>query len=149
MKTQISITCEDHPSVATPRPRWLVVDDTDAVLLLMATLLERMGAAEICRAHSAAEALEKFAAAPERFTFVVTDFNMPGMNGAELCQRLHALAPSLPVLLATGSAEITPAGARGLGFCGLVFKPFPVGEFAEAVAAAGVMGRSSEKVLTA
>jgi CheY-like chemotaxis protein len=127
MKTKFSIPRETLADAATPRPRWLVVDDTEAVLQLMATLLERLGAAEVCQAHSAAEALAQFAAAPERFTFVVTDFDMPGMNGGELCQRLHALAPRLPILLATGSSEITPAGARQLGFCGLLLKPFPVG----------------------
>ncbi len=140
MKTKFSLTRSAATGAATPRPRWLVVDDTEGVLELMATLLERFGAAEICRAHSGPEALELFAGAPEAFTFVVTDFEMPGMNGAELCRQLHALSPRLPILLATGSAELSAEVAQELGFCGLLFKPFPLEDLSRAVADAGVLG---------
>ena len=141
MKTEFSLTRSATAGDNSPRPRWLVVDDTEGVLELMATLLERIGGAEICRAHSGPEALELFATAPEAFTFVVTDYEMPGMNGAELCSRLHALTPGLPILLATGSAQVSVAAARELGFCGLLLKPFPPGDLTRAVADAGVLSR--------
>ena len=145
MKTEFSLTRSTVAGDNSPRPCWLVVDDTEGVLELMATLLGKIGAAEICRAHSGAEALEIYNAAPETFTFVATDFEMPGMNGAELCRRLHELSPKLPILLATGSALMTTEAARELGFCGLLFKPFPLADLSRAVAEAGVLSRSESK----
>jgi two-component system, chemotaxis family, chemotaxis protein CheY len=122
----------------TGRPHWMVIDDTDIVLEVLAALLERQGRAEVCRCHSGAEALAAFAAHPGAFTFVVTDLDMPGMNGLELCQRLHTLAPRLPILLATGGGALTETDARSLGFCGLLAKPFELTEFQRALASAGV-----------
>jgi CheY-like chemotaxis protein len=119
--------------------RWLVVDDTECVLELLTTLLARLGRAEICRCRSGAEALAQFAAAPESFEFVVTDLEMPGMNGIELCRELHARAPHLKILLATGSSLASEESARQLGFCGLLAKPFPPAELHCAVAAAGLL----------
>jgi len=122
-----------------PRPaRWMVVDDTECVLELTAALLERLGRAEIVRCHSGAEALAKFAAHPGAFALVVTDLDMPEMNGIELCRHLHELAPQLPVLLATGSAALTEADALNLGFCGLLEKPFLTSTLRVALESAGI-----------
>jgi CheY-like chemotaxis protein len=40
------------------------------------------------------------------FDIVVTDYAMPGMNGFELAQRVRARNPKLPIILATGYAEL-------------------------------------------
>jgi len=145
MKTEFSLTRSAAAGGNAPQPRWLVVDDTEGVLELMAMMLGKIGAAEICRAHSGAEALVLYTAAPETFTFVVTDFEMPGMNGAELCRRLHELSPKLPILLATGSALMTKEAARELGFCGILFKPFTLEELSQAVVSAGVLSQPGQE----
>jgi CheY-like chemotaxis protein len=118
--------------------RWMVVDDSAEVLELAAMLLERLGGARVSRCRSGAAALAEFAAAPGTFGFVLTDLVMPGMDGIELCRRLRAQAPGLPVLLATGSALITRAEARNLGFCGLLEKPFLPGTLRAALKTAGI-----------
>ncbi len=41
---------------------------------------------------------------------MITDFAMPGMNGAQLAEAVRKLKPDLPILLATGYAEL-PKGA--------------------------------------
>jgi FixJ family two-component response regulator len=44
----------------------------------------------------------------------VTDQAMPGMTGAELAEAARALRPGLPVLLATGTADLPPGVGAGL-----------------------------------
>jgi CheY-like chemotaxis protein len=132
MKTVNNLSNETSPA------RWMVVDDTECVLEVTAALLERAGRAEIVRCHSGAEALAAFAAHAGTFALVVTDLDMPEMNGIELCRHLRALAPELPVLLATGSAAMTKDEAHDLGFCGLLAKPFLFGTLLAALKAAGI-----------
>src|ERR1043166_5004613 len=119
--------------------RWMVVDDNESLLEWVASLLETVGAAEVSRFNSAAAALAAFAAAPQEFEFVVTDLEMPGMNGNELCRRLLEISPGLKVLLATGSTTITEREAVRCGFCGLLPKPFPIERLSAALAAAGIL----------
>lgn len=111
-----------------PRPiaaqRWLVVDDDAGIREFMTALLEMAGV-EVVSCASADAALPVFAAAPERYQFIITDFEMPGMNGVEFCGRVLALVPGMKILLVTGQPAISEAEARRLGFCGLLPKPFP------------------------
>jgi two-component system response regulator FlrC len=145
MKTNFSLTGGALAEAGGPQPRWLIVDDAEEILELLALLLRRIAPVEICRARSAAEALAMVAAAAAPFTFVVTDLEMPGMNGIELCRALHAAAPAVPVLLATGSARVSAEAARGLGFCGMLAKPFSPAELSRAVVKAGVLGEPEGK----
>ncbi|TAL04033.1 MAG: response regulator, partial [Verrucomicrobia bacterium] len=75
--------------------------------------------------------------------FVITDFDMPGMNGIELCRRLHEVAPRLKIVLASGSGIANEAGARQCGFCGFLPKPFPAAELFRTIEAAGVLHATS------
>ena len=117
----------------------MVVDDNEFLLELVASLLETLGDAEVSRFDSPAAALAAFAAAPEDFQFVITDLEMPGMNGKELCRRLLEISPGLKILLATGSTTITDREAACCGFCGLLPKPFPPERLSAALAAAGIL----------
>ena len=87
-----------------PRPpRWLIVDD-DA-LLLEATVAALSGVpdVELVACDNPQLALEVFFAEPESFELMVTDFNMPGMDGLELARTIHERAPQMPVVMVTGS----------------------------------------------
>jgi DNA-binding NtrC family response regulator len=120
------------------RPRWILVDDTPAILEAVAMLLEALDCAEICKFHSAGEALEAFAADPGGFELVVTDRDMPEMNGLELCSAILKIAPDQKVLLATGSSEITGGEALEHGFCGMLKKPFSFRSLVRCLEQAGV-----------
>ena len=116
--------------------RWMVVDDDDGIRDFMAALLEMSGGVEVARFSSATAALAAFAADPGRFQFILTDFEMPGMNGLEFCRRVLALAPAVKVLLVTGNSSMSEADVCRLGFCGLVKKPFPAAALQRAMEAA-------------
>ena len=123
------------PSPPAPK-RWLVVDDDESIREFMAALLEMTGGVEVTQFASATEALPVFAAAPERYKFIVTDFEMPGMNGVEFCRRVLALSLDAKILLVTGRCDISETEARRLGFCGLLRKPFPATALWQALEAA-------------
>lgn len=114
----------------------MVVDDDEGIREFMALLLEMTGGVAVARFASAAEALSVFAAAPGQFQFIITDFEMPGMNGAEFCRQVLARAPGMKILLVTGHDDIQETEARRLGFCGLLRKPFPATALWQALEAA-------------
>ena len=120
----------------------MVVDDNESLLNLLASQLEALGLADVERCRSGAEALAVFSATPETFQFVITDLNMPGMNGIELCRRLREVSPDLKIVLATGSGVADEAGAQEGGFCGLLIKPFPAAALWRVVESAGVLPAS-------
>jgi DNA-binding NtrC family response regulator len=104
--------------------RWMVVDNDTGALDAVARLLAAVSDAEICSFPSPWQALDAFAAAPDSFHLVVTDFEMPGMNGIDFRRHLQAMAPAAKVLLTTGGRMFTEESARQNGFCGLLCKPF-------------------------
>ncbi len=59
----------------------------------------------VMEAGSGAQALEILETGSP-FDLVVTDYAMPGMNGFELAQRIKEKNPDLPIILATGYAEL-------------------------------------------
>lgn len=113
--------------------RWMVVDNDKETLETVASLLGTLTRAEICAFHSALDALDAFAVAPETYELVVTDFNMPEMNGVDLRRHLQALEPSLKVFLITGGSMISEETARRNGFCGLLRKPFSLNALRQAL----------------
>jgi CheY-like chemotaxis protein len=89
---------------ATPRgsgQRVLCVDDDPAMVLMVDGLLQRAGY-EVTAFEQAAAALAAVRDHPAAFDIVVTDFNMPEMNGMELAQALSVVAPRLPVIITSG-----------------------------------------------
>lgn len=106
--------------------RWMLVDDNEAVLDLMREAVAHFGGAPVECFSSPCDALTAFQASPADFELIITDLEMPGMNGVELCRQIHALAPMARVLLATGSGLVTEEAAAHAGFSGLLQKPFPL-----------------------
>ena len=51
---------------------------------------------------NATDALAEFYRDTSRFDLVITDFDMPGTNGAELAREIHATEPELPVIMVSG-----------------------------------------------
>jgi len=102
--------------------RILVVDDDPDLLALIGMRLTAAGY-EVALAASGAEALELFRA--ERPRAVVTDLRMDGMDGHALFRRLHAEAPSVPVIILTAHGTIPDAvAATQRGVFGFLTKPF-------------------------
>jgi CheY-like chemotaxis protein len=93
----------------------LVVDDEPLVLAITASMLEDLGC-EVVTATNAPEALATLSADP-RVEILITDINMPGMDGYELVEKAKRVREELAVILLSGRE------ADGSGFP-LIRKPF-------------------------
>ena len=84
--------------------RVLLVDDDILVSMGAADMLLDLGHS-VTEAQSGPHAL-KLLETDAPFDIVVTDYAMPGMNGFELAQKIRQRNPKLPIVLATGYAEL-------------------------------------------
>jgi two-component system, chemotaxis family, chemotaxis protein CheY len=95
----------------------LVVDDDESMRNLVCRMLKRMKAAGVLAAASGEQALRQLETSAEPVDIVIADWNMPGMSGLELFQRVHSSRPQLPLLLLTGrddAASIIAAKTSGV-----------------------------------
>ncbi len=105
--------------------KFLVVDDFSTMRRIVRGLLKEMGCDNIEEAEDGVVALAMLKA--QRFDFVITDINMPNMNGFELLKALKAEAglKHIPVLIVTAEArkeDIVLAAQTGAA--GYIVKPF-------------------------
>ena len=105
--------------------KFLVVDDFSTMRRIVRNLLKELGFANIDEAEDGAVALQKLQGGG--FDFVVSDWNMPNMDGLTLLQKVRAAAAlkHLPVLMITAEAkkENIIAAAQS-GASGYIVKPF-------------------------
>ena len=105
--------------------RFLVVDDFNTMRRIVRNLLKELGFNNVEEAEDGVDALTKLRAGG--FDFVISDWNMPNMDGLQLLQTIRADAAmsSLPVLMVTAEAkkENIIAAAQA-GASGYVVKPF-------------------------
>jgi putative two-component system response regulator len=124
-------------------PRVLVIDDEEAIRGLICAVLAGAGY-EPVEAQSSRSALATVAR--DNLSLVVSDIRMPDLSGIELLEAVHAVRPSLPVLLISGFGtyeELRAALDRGAH--GFVSKPFSQTQLLAAVEdAIGRATRSEE-----
>jgi CheY-like chemotaxis protein len=104
------------------------VDDDNLVLANVKAMLEDLGH-NVIAVGSGSRALEIFDSTPA-IDLVVTDQAMPAMTGLQLIEHIRARRPMMPMILATGYAELPPGATATVGRLG---KPFTQRALAEAV----------------
>jgi two-component system chemotaxis response regulator CheY len=105
--------------------KFLVVDDFSTMRRIVRNLLKELGYANVEEAEDGAQGLHMLKSA--KFDFVVSDWNMPNMDGLQMLQAIRAdpTLSSLPVLMVTAEAKkenIIAAAQAGAN--GYVVKPF-------------------------
>jgi two-component system chemotaxis response regulator CheY len=105
--------------------RFLVVDDFSTMRRIVRNLLKESGFTEADEAEDGAVALQKLRAS--NFDFVVSDINMPNMNGFQLLAEIKKdeKLKHIPVLMVTAEArkeDIVLAAQQGAA--GYIVKPF-------------------------
>ncbi|EKE17039.1 MAG: chemotaxis protein CheY [uncultured bacterium] len=104
---------------------FLVVDDFSTMRRILRNLLKEHGFHNVTEAEDGVQALQRLKGGG--IDFVVTDWNMPNMDGLELIQNIRAtpIISCLPVLMVTAEAkkENIIAAAQA-GADGYIVKPF-------------------------
>jgi len=111
--------------------RILAVDDDPLVRVTLSALLEDMGHV-VVSAESGQQAVDAFDGGGH-FDLLVTDYAMPGMTGAELVESVRTVQPEVPIVVATGYAEVASGALRGVT---QLAKPFDRKALAGAIDAA-------------
>lgn len=115
---------EGIPDADFGLPIVLVVDDEEIVADTLAMILNQAGFCAL-KAYDATEALAMARLSPP--ALLLTDVQMPGMNGVELAVELRRDQPECQVLLFSGHmmpGDLASAQAAGYNFP-LLFKPLP------------------------
>ena len=118
--------------MSDPKMKFLVVDDFSTMRRIVRNLLKELGFTNVDEAEDGQVALQKLSSLP--FDFVVTDWNMPNMDGLTLLQNIRAnpALKHLPVLMITAEAkkENIIAAAQA-GASGYIVKPFTAATLSE------------------
>lgn len=109
----------------------LAVDDDSLVLANIVAMLEDLGH-NVIAVGSGARAIEEVDSTAA-IDVLMTDQAMPGMTGMQLIEAVRARRPALPVILATGYAELPQGVSASVG---RLSKPFTQRALAEALASA-------------
>ncbi|HQW29176.1 MAG TPA: response regulator, partial [Verrucomicrobiales bacterium] len=127
----------------------LLVDDDEGVRTTISRQLMRLGFHVISApdGFTALDLVERSVSSradgsPEAIDLVLLDLTMPRMDGAETFEKLHAIAPDLPVVLCSGySDEELRTRFEGKAIAGYLCKPFEIRALEAAVQ--GAMARTS------
>ena len=111
--------------MTNPNLKFLIVDDFSTMRRIVRNLLKEIGYQNADEAEDGQVALGKLTSQP--FDFVISDLNMPNMNGFELLKAIKAddTLKHLPVLMVTAEArkeDIVTAAQSGAS--GYIVKPF-------------------------
>lgn len=112
------------PFLTDPK-RILLVDDDEIVLTALATAVERLlPDYQLVTAQNGTAALAELQ--KQSFDLILTDYDMPHMNGLDLAHAVQQISPGIPVILATGgwSCEEIQAKINSTHLSGFLTKPF-------------------------
>jgi excisionase family DNA binding protein len=121
------------PAPSANRLRVLVVDDEESIRELLVKALEDY---DVDTAPDAATALDHIR---ERghYDLLISDLNMPGMDGLSLIKEVRQLKSSVPVIIVTGySSHESAIDAANLGVSAYLTKPFQLPQVLAAAAKA-------------
>ena len=128
---------EEKPAEPAASKRILIADDQKVNLIVLKTMLKKLGSFDVVMAKDGKEALDILTAANPPFDLVLTDMWMPILDGEGLVRAIRAdgKLAALPVHVVTADAELQGRYAD-IGFDGMLLKPVTVDKLKE------ILGRS-------
>jgi EAL domain-containing protein (putative c-di-GMP-specific phosphodiesterase class I) len=132
-------TTEPPVAIDPSQGRILVVDDEDALLRAIGRKLTSLGY-DVLLASNGKAAVGYLAEFP--FDAILSDIDMPKMNGMELLQTVRQRDLDVPVVLMTGNPDMkTAVQAVELGAIQYLIKPFDIGDVGAVIARAVRLNR--------
>lgn len=112
----------------------LFIDDEVPLVTLVTHALTRLGY-EVIPAHDGKEAIDELQREGEALDAIVLDLVLPDTSPAELLERIRAVAPDVPIIVASGldrSEAMRITGGAGL----ILGKPYTLSDLRDTLAAA-------------
>jgi len=112
----------------------LLIDDEPMVTDICEMMLKRLGH-NVLTADSGSEGINLYAANKTRIDLIISDFDMPGMNGQEVVNTLRKMDYNVKVMLSSGglgAAEEEEVALRG--FNGFLKKPYSINTLSDKLA---------------
>ena len=111
----------------------LIVDDEQPLRELIARVVESVNGRSI-QAADGAEALGIFQANHADIDVIISDVNMPVMDGFTFLRAARAIAPTVKMILSSGSfADVEQREVAALGLSAVLPKPYTTGELVRCV----------------
>jgi CheY-like chemotaxis protein len=110
--------------------RILVVDDNDLFRGVISQILSRLGY-EVSSADSGEKGLGVFLR--NEFDMVLSDYDMPGMDGVALACSIKKASPRTPVVIMTGVGRETVLSRKSTAVDEVISKPFTLAEIDELI----------------
>ena len=125
-------TQSDCPSI--PGKTFLLIDDEPMVTDICEMMLKALGH-KVLKAHSGSEGIKIYEANSDRIDLIISDFNMPGMDGQEVIDKLRIMDQGVKVLLQSGGLSVThEEEAMVRGFNGFLQKPYGMDTLSDKIA---------------
>ena len=102
----------------------LLIDDEEIVINISEMMLKRLGY-NVLKAHSGYEGLQLFEKNKSKIDLIISDLEMPKMNGKEVMDKIREINPEIKVVLSSGA--LTDADEKNVmnkGFNGFIKKPY-------------------------
>ena len=134
-----SALSESMPASSQPSLRVLLIDDDRIQLTLTAAMLQHSGIASVScmQLDELLDALRS-----DTFDVLLTDVQMPAINGFDLLKLLRASnlpqAQAIPVIAVTARSDMKPEEFKEYGFADCLHKPFTVAELFRELNAEGI-----------
>jgi CheY-like chemotaxis protein len=102
----------------------LLIDDEEIVINISEMMLKKLGY-RVLKAHSGYEGLQLFEENKSKIDLIISDFEMPQMNGKEVMDRLRKIDPQIKVMLSSGAlTDSDEKEVMNEGFNGFIKKPY-------------------------
>jgi CheY-like chemotaxis protein len=127
------------------RRRILLVEDNRSVRDILSIILRSLGF-EVALAQNGLEALAVFFA--DRFDLVLTDLQMPLMDGSRLAHLIKEMSPETPIILLTGAdVETVRKKMENGSIDRVIFKPFKLDDLQDTVQGALELRKTEQGVM--
>ena len=113
---------------------FLLIDDEPMVTDICKMMLNKLGH-KVLTAHSGIEGIKLYEANRNRIDLIISDFNMPGMNGQEVVDKVRVIDHGVKVLLSSGGLSVAEEEEAIIrGFDGFIKKPYSLNTLTDKIA---------------
>ena len=111
----------------------LLIDDEPMVTDICEMMLKKLGH-KVLKAHSGSEGIKLYEANRNQIYLIISDFNMPEMNGQEVVDKLRKMDHNVKVLLSSGGLSVAEENkVISRGFNGFLKKPYNMNILSEKI----------------